>query len=847
MSAFPPPPTCNVCGVSQLRTELGWSGAARAWYCEPCFAELSATDDEHEQPQNDPSSNGNGPSANGNGPADLRFMWATDLRDATPEAPPWVLVDYIARGAVTMVAGKPKAGKSTWAWAVADAVSAKAAKFLGRSVMGGPVVYVSEEGPGTLRDKLPGGPVRVLTRDAAWPKPSWPDLVRAAVSEAQHIRAELLVIDALAFWASFAEGQEKDPGAAQAVMDALLSATSAGLAVLIVHHQRKAGGEDGDAVRGATTIFGSVDVLVEVERLGEDAPPTQRRLVAMGRWPQTTPVLLVDRDPGSAAWRVIGEANGRGEAAGLSARERILRALPQEGDGTTERELAQVLGLDPRKIGNPLRELHGDGLIERIGGGRKGDPYRYHRPPADSPPEPGEHPVQMLPLPVGGSMECRISLLPRGRNERHAARPVPAGAPAHRRGRAGGAQATRRRLRRRRAEGRFSCAREARPQQPSPRARRRMARRPVTNRNANEARQREPAGVGAVVELCSISRKLHPCPAAPLTSIYFCRPTCGTACVPLRNGTSAASPPRSALRSVNTSQRQRDTIEEPMLTRPAPADRQEARGKGYMLIATKSFNAVYDGESVSIVAGRDRVQPGHPIAASHPHYFKSETAPHYPTRKRRPGQKATPKPQPRRTTSMPDVLPRPAWALGPVGGLAIARAEERDPELRDSTSPLTVTLRERVHDQLNAAIRATPAGYETGGLLIGSRGRGDRVRVIEAWGPGPTAERARNHLQLDYHGELAKVREIRAAGHDVVVAGMWHTHPRGAPRPSRGDLAVFGELLDRVSNIVFPTSSFVGLIVSQPERSYPPPLAAWVVRRDGRHDDLICERAELEG
>src|SRR5262249_41943861 len=159
---------------------------------------------------------------------------------------------------------------------------------------------------GTLRDKLPAqAPVRILTRDSAWPKPPWSSLITAAAEEAERIGAVLLVIDALAFWAGFAEGQEKDPGAAQAVMDALQRATSSGLAVLLVHHQRKAGGEDGTAVRGASTIFGSVDALAELERI-EGTPPGQRRIVGVGRWANQTPaVLVVDRDPDLGAWRVI--------------------------------------------------------------------------------------------------------------------------------------------------------------------------------------------------------------------------------------------------------------------------------------------------------------------------------------------------------------------------------------------------------------------------------------------------------------------------------------------------------------------------------------------------------------
>jgi hypothetical protein len=76
----------------------------------------------------------------------------------------------------------------------------------------------------------------------------------------------------------------------QSTIGALGAATGAGLAVLLVHHQRKGGGQDGDAVRGSGAIFAAVDMLIEVERpTGDGTPATHRQLVATGRW-QNAPV-----------------------------------------------------------------------------------------------------------------------------------------------------------------------------------------------------------------------------------------------------------------------------------------------------------------------------------------------------------------------------------------------------------------------------------------------------------------------------------------------------------------------------------------------------------------------------
>jgi hypothetical protein len=347
----------------------------------------------------------------------LPFVSAAELRTATPVEPTWLWAGYLAPGGVTMLAGKPKSGKSTLVCAVIEAVATDAGTFLGRSIGAGPVVYVAEEAAGSLAHKLPATDrVRVLTRDAAWPRPAWPALVTAAVAESARIGAVLLVIDALAFWAGFTEGQEKDAGATQAAMGALTAATRAGLVVLLVHHQRKAGGEDGDAVRGSGAIFGAVDLLVELERC-EGAATGQRRLVAVGRWPSTPAVVVVEREPELGAWRVIGEAASRDEIGTLALREQVLRAVPEGDRGATLTELEGVIGVGRQKWHEALVGLIAEGAVVRTGEGKSGHPYYHHRPPEMSVPNvrtdpvrTGErHAVVSPSAPVGGTDTTAIN------------------------------------------------------------------------------------------------------------------------------------------------------------------------------------------------------------------------------------------------------------------------------------------------------------------------------------------------------------------------------------------------------------------------------------------------------
>ena len=335
------------------------------------------------------------------------------LQADTPPEPPWIVKDYIAIGAVTLLTGKPKAGKSTLACAIAEAVDAASASFIGRTVTGGPVVYVSEEDAQTLRPKLSNSSgSEALTRNAAWPKPTWSEVVTAAVTKANDISAVLLVIDSLSFWSSF---NENDAEAAHEVMDALGAAMAAGLAVLVVHHQRKAGGGEGDAVRGSGAILSAVDMSIELERLEEDGS-TQRRLVAIGRW-SAPPVLVIGRNPATGIYQAIGYAESRNGAAALDMRGRIVAALTEEP--VTEDVLASILDVDGRKISRPLRDLVDEGRLTRSGEGKKGDPYRYGKcSPKSSPAAGGESPLKCSPPPIGGSISKWMFPVPLGRTGR---------------------------------------------------------------------------------------------------------------------------------------------------------------------------------------------------------------------------------------------------------------------------------------------------------------------------------------------------------------------------------------------------------------------------------------------
>jgi hypothetical protein len=220
--------------------------------------------------------------------------------------------------------------------------------------------------------------VRILTRDAAWPKPPWEDVVAAAVAEAQRIGAVLLCVDTGAYWAGQAHEREKDSGAALEVMQPLVDAAAAGPAVFGVWHHRKGGGEDGEGIRGSSAFAGAADIILELERVQDR--PRQRVLQALSRFPSTPGSLLFDLDTATGAWRVICEDAERGNPRDLGDRQALIDAFDNSDDGLSLEELEAITGSPRRQWHASLKALEKDQIIVRVGGGKKGDPYRFEKP-----------------------------------------------------------------------------------------------------------------------------------------------------------------------------------------------------------------------------------------------------------------------------------------------------------------------------------------------------------------------------------------------------------------------------------------------------------------------------------
>lgn len=316
----------------------------------------------------------------------LTFQTPAELRKGIPAEPNWIWGGSVAAGFITVVGGRPKVGKSTVIYEMIDRLVRGETEFLGAPLAPTDVVIVSEEHAVTALSKLSDSPrLHVATRDTAWPQPDWPTLIRATAAEAKRTGARLVLIDSFMFWAQLGGDAGNDAGAVQEAVNVLVEVARQGVAVVLIHHQRKGGGDFGEALLGSTAFAANADIIIEVERLDEGAPPNYRRLMRVGRW-YVPPVVIAawDRDDG---YSLVAEAESPEDAADHIWRSRIEALLRPYGRAMRNAEITEQLGTDSRSWGRAIGSLIAAGAVVKSGTGIQKDPFVYTSVAPDDRPE----------------------------------------------------------------------------------------------------------------------------------------------------------------------------------------------------------------------------------------------------------------------------------------------------------------------------------------------------------------------------------------------------------------------------------------------------------------------------
>lgn len=315
-----------------------------------------------------------------------RFVRVADMNPDEHQVE-WLVRGYLARGNTTLLHAIPKAGKSTFAYALVAALERGDSTFIDCASLGPcTTVILSEESTSAVLEKCQAFGIQratVLTREKAYPRRSFAADMTDAIETARAMPdCGLLLVDVWRFWARLADKQENDSGATEAAFSEIRRAAAAGFAVLLLHHSRKGGGSDGESAAGTNGLPGGVDIEVEMKRFREggtrgertdDSPTSTRVLQARGRFRRIPEEVVIDfRDDRYVA---VGAAV---DARRALLEGSVLRALADARRWLTPQELKTEGRLGPHidKIRAALADAHRTGKVQRAGG-VKGAPVLY--------------------------------------------------------------------------------------------------------------------------------------------------------------------------------------------------------------------------------------------------------------------------------------------------------------------------------------------------------------------------------------------------------------------------------------------------------------------------------------
>jgi AAA domain len=198
-------------------------------------------------------------------PRGLVFTTLGALLSEPTETTSWLVDKHLPMAGLSLIAGKPKAGKSTLARCLALAV-ARGLSWLGMPTVQGDVLYLALE---EKRDEVRAH-FAAMGADSANPvhiycAPSPQDGLEQLRAAADRYRPVLIIIDPLFRFIRVPDSN--DYAVVSAALEPLLTlARETKAHVMAVHHMGKGERTGGDAILGSTAIFGSVDTALLLRR-----------------------------------------------------------------------------------------------------------------------------------------------------------------------------------------------------------------------------------------------------------------------------------------------------------------------------------------------------------------------------------------------------------------------------------------------------------------------------------------------------------------------------------------------------------------------------------------------------
>jgi hypothetical protein len=210
----------------------------------------------------------------------------------------WIWEGFIAEGVITLLTARPKTGKTTLISQMLKEIE-NGGELAGMSINPTKVLILTEESEakwGERREKfrLPGKSIHIVSRpmNKKYTNTEWVAALARAVEICEEKEIKLCVIDTLTtFWDA---QDENDAAKVSRSLIPISQLAKKNIGVLIVHHDRKSGGDYGNAARGSNALTGFVDIIVELGRLDDNHSPTRRVLKTLSRFDESPSEVVID-------------------------------------------------------------------------------------------------------------------------------------------------------------------------------------------------------------------------------------------------------------------------------------------------------------------------------------------------------------------------------------------------------------------------------------------------------------------------------------------------------------------------------------------------------------------------
>jgi hypothetical protein len=275
----------------------------------------------------------------------------------------YVVPDIIVEG-LTLLAGKPKLGKSWLLLHAARAIATGGTTLGGIECEQGDVLYCAlEDSERRMQSRLRkiGGPSPRLFYYCELPRlaDGGLDAIRNWIKSKPNPR--LIVIDTLAM---VRPPKKRDESTYDADYAAVLTlrelANEFGLAIVLVHHLRKADADDAfDTVSGTLGLTGAPDSVIILKR------DSGKRVVLHGKGRDMIEIeKAVEWDQTTCLWHILGDASDLRRSA---ERTNVLDAIRQATEPIGPNVIAEETGMRAANVRFLLSRLVKEGVIRKAG------------------------------------------------------------------------------------------------------------------------------------------------------------------------------------------------------------------------------------------------------------------------------------------------------------------------------------------------------------------------------------------------------------------------------------------------------------------------------------------------